>query len=141
MEQITVRIPAGASDEMTREIISRHLRSIIEDRERQLMSFLGYEQYEQYDEDEQLHMALQISAREAPTTMRPSTEDSVNTCPVKRVGRNKAKSLDPCTICMCKFHGNSKYRELPCGHKFHPKCVDKWLLHEDGRCPNCNQRV
>ena len=93
-------------------------------------------------EEENVNRAIEISNAEATRArMHPSKKDAVERCPRRKVGRGNGKHMDPCTVCLCAFHGNSYYRELPCGHKFHPKCVDRWLLQEDGRCPNCNQRV
>ena len=32
-----------------------------------------------------------------------------------------------CVVCMCDFENRQLLRVLPCSHKFHAKCVDKWL--------------
>lgn len=33
----------------------------------------------------------------------------------------------------------SRWRVLPCGHRFHPSCVDDWLRKSSGTCPTCRQ--
>ena len=53
----------------------------------------------------------------------------------------KCTSDTLCTICQQYIHGNSYVRQLKCNHIFHLKCIDKWLLSCDSRCPNCNVRV
>jgi hypothetical protein len=30
-------------------------------------------------------------------------------------------------------------RILPCGHRFHPACVDEWIKKQRGTCPTCRQ--
>lgn len=41
-----------------------------------------------------------------------------------------------CVVCLCEFEGGEKLRRLPCGHKFHGPCVDKWL-RRNKLCPLC----
>ena len=48
---------------------------------------------------------------------------------------------DMCTICQTNIHGNSYIRQLKCNHIFHVKCIDRWLLTGDARCPNCNCNI
>ena len=40
-----------------------------------------------------------------------------------------------CTICTDDFEKGQDIRVLPCDHKFHPECVDPWLLNVSGTCP------
>ena len=52
---------------------------------------------------------------------------------------------DPCIVCLAAFEVGEHARRLPrCGHIFHQKCVDKWLLRP-GRglmaCPLCSSEV
>ncbi|KAK5044748.1 hypothetical protein LTR84_010522 [Exophiala bonariae] len=42
-----------------------------------------------------------------------------------------------CSICTEDFHKGEELRVLPCNHKFHPDCVDPWLLNVSGTCPLC----
>lgn len=40
-----------------------------------------------------------------------------------------------CSICTEDFQKGQDLRVLPCDHKFHPECVDPWLLNVSGTCP------
>lgn len=40
-----------------------------------------------------------------------------------------------CSICTEDFTAGEDVRLLPCRHKFHPACVDPWLLNVSGTCP------
>jgi hypothetical protein len=40
-----------------------------------------------------------------------------------------------CSICTDDFEQGQDIRVLPCSHKFHPECVDPWLLNVSGTCP------
>ncbi|KAF1921014.1 hypothetical protein BDU57DRAFT_488312 [Ampelomyces quisqualis] len=42
-----------------------------------------------------------------------------------------------CSICTEDFENGQDLRVLPCDHKFHPECVDPWLLNVSGTCPLC----
>ncbi|CAI6340657.1 unnamed protein product [Periconia digitata] len=42
-----------------------------------------------------------------------------------------------CSICTDDFEKGQDLRVLPCNHKFHPECVDPWLLNVSGTCPLC----
>ena len=64
----------------------------------------------------------------AATTIKPAITTSPS--PVK----NDAPS---CSICTEDFSRGEDIRVLPCNHKFHPDCVDPWLLNVSGTCPLC----
>ena len=42
-----------------------------------------------------------------------------------------------CSICTEDFVAGEDLRVLPCNHRFHPACVDPWLVDFSGVCPNC----
>lgn len=42
-----------------------------------------------------------------------------------------------CSICTEDFEEGQDQRVLPCDHRFHPDCVDPWLLNVSGTCPLC----
>jgi hypothetical protein len=41
-----------------------------------------------------------------------------------------------CSICTEDFTTGEDVRVLPCHHKFHPSCIDPWLLNVSGTCPS-----
>ncbi|KAJ1349790.1 hypothetical protein KIN20_005441 [Parelaphostrongylus tenuis] len=49
---------------------------------------------------------------------------------------NTASSQERCPICLDEYTEGTELRVLFCGHEFHPKCVDPWLL-SNRRCPLC----
>lgn len=42
-----------------------------------------------------------------------------------------------CSICTDDFEAGQDLRVLPCDHKFHPECIDPWLLNVSSTCPLC----
>jgi hypothetical protein len=42
-----------------------------------------------------------------------------------------------CSICTEDFEAGQDQRVLPCDHRFHPECIDPWLLNVSGTCPLC----
>lgn len=42
---------------------------------------------------------------------------------------------EPCSIC---HERGGEEAKLPCGHRFHKACVQKWLIYGHPRCPLCN---
>ena len=42
-----------------------------------------------------------------------------------------------CSICTEDFEVGQDQRVLPCDHRFHPACIDPWLLNISGTCPLC----
>ncbi|GER49484.1 RING/U-box superfamily protein [Striga asiatica] len=43
---------------------------------------------------------------------------------------------EPCVVCLEDWEIGEKAKKMPCGHRFHGKCVERWLnIH--GSCPVC----
>eukprot|EP00747_Dinoflagellata_sp_TGD_P222712 gnl/TRDRNA2_/TRDRNA2_94404_c0_seq1.p1 gnl/TRDRNA2_/TRDRNA2_94404_c0~~gnl/TRDRNA2_/TRDRNA2_94404_c0_seq1.p1 ORF type:complete len:261 (+),score=28.41 gnl/TRDRNA2_/TRDRNA2_94404_c0_seq1:155-937(+) len=42
-----------------------------------------------------------------------------------------------CSICLGVYTDGEEIRKLHCGHHFHQRCVDIWLLKHQNRCPLC----
>lgn len=49
-------------------------------------------------------------------------------------GKNAENGL-ACSVCTDDFVRGQSVRVLPCNHKFHPECIDPWLLNVSGTCP------
>lgn len=62
--------------------------------------------------------------------------------PVEVYGAGDGEDIDDvCAICLGEFVDGEKVRVLPrCGHGFHVRCVDAWLVSH-GSCPTCRQPV
>ncbi|KAI4305838.1 hypothetical protein L6164_029180 [Bauhinia variegata] len=41
-----------------------------------------------------------------------------------------------CSICRRDYLNNESVKVMPCGHVFHPRCVEAWLCSKRS-CPNC----
>ena len=61
---------------------------------------------------------------------------------LKKLGKyNKIKKSEEnykCPICLENFKEGEYKRVLPyCLHRFHKKCIDKWLINHNKCCPLC----
>jgi len=61
----------------------------------------------------------------APAHHHPSTKD------------DELGTGTECSICIADFVESEEVRVLPCSHRFHPACIDPWLLNVSGTCPIC----
>ncbi|KAF7934483.1 hypothetical protein EAE99_002934 [Botrytis elliptica] len=51
-------------------------------------------------------------------------------------------SQPTCPVCLDDFEsGTTLIRELPCGHIFHPECIDPFLGNNSSLCPMCKKSV
>lgn len=50
---------------------------------------------------------------------------------------NPPPETQGCSICTEDFEMGQDQRVLPCDHRFHPECIDPWLLNVSGTCPLC----
>lgn len=46
-----------------------------------------------------------------------------------------------CSICMDAFEAGDAVRSLPCLHRFHVACVDRWLTQHNASCPVCKMPI
>lgn len=65
---------------------------------------------------------------------------------VRRLPACTACGEDECAICLCTLAAGDEVRELPCGHKFHFACIDRWLIRREldygaSSCPLCKKEV
>ncbi|KAF9447498.1 hypothetical protein P691DRAFT_646978, partial [Macrolepiota fuliginosa MF-IS2] len=69
---------------------------------------------------------------------KPNPQDNTlvrNDLSLEAIGR------ETCPICIVDFEEGDDIRVLPCEgkHRFHPQCVDQWLLELSSSCPICRQ--
>lgn len=83
-----------------------------------------------------LFSEMDPQAEETPS--RPADTDTVQSFPIIR----PSAESDDCSICLSGFcdRKSCTARQLPCGHHFHPPCIDRWLQQDD-RCPVCRHDV
>lgn len=68
------------------------------------------------------------TASTAPGTVRDGETGQANT------DTGSVEALG-CSICTDDFIAGEDVRVLPCNHRFHPQCVDPWLVNVSGTCP------
>ena len=82
-------------------------------------------------------LAHAASTDEGPEAVRTETAPDV-TEPVDHNHITGDANVDTglaCSVCVDDFVKGQDIRVLPCKHKFHPECIDPWLLNVSGTCP------
>ncbi|KAL0332081.1 UNVERIFIED_CONTAM: E3 ubiquitin-protein ligase MP [Sesamum calycinum] len=77
----------------------------------------------------------EIPSKEGPL---PATKASIESLPGVQVSEPGLE----CPICLAEYEVNREMevKEMPCRHKFHAGCIDKWLgIH--GSCPVCRYNM
>ncbi|RYP46135.1 hypothetical protein DL768_007610 [Monosporascus sp. mg162] len=71
------------------------------------------------------------------TSSRPETPVPVASLENQSSAEGDGDEHVGCSICTEDFTVGEDVRLLPCDHKFHPQCVDPWLINVSGTCPLC----
>lgn len=75
------------------------------------------------------HVTDAAAAAAAATTTATTAAAAAN--------RDMEAGNNNCPICTDDFVKGQDVRLLPCGHQFHPDCIDPWLINVSGTCPLC----
>lgn len=69
----------------------------------------------------------------------PASKESVKAMPTVEIGGEEGEE-EECVICLEKFEVGGFAKEVPCKHRFHGDCIEKWLgIH--GTCPVCRHKM
>ncbi|EKM80980.1 hypothetical protein AGABI1DRAFT_119517 [Agaricus bisporus var. burnettii JB137-S8] len=81
------------------------------------------------------------SSTPKPISSKPQLSDKPGMMPVRHDLSPEAMGRETCPICIVDFEEGDDIRVLPCEgkHRFHPECVDQWLLQLSSSCPICRQ--
>ncbi|CAJ1932058.1 unnamed protein product [Sphenostylis stenocarpa] len=68
----------------------------------------------------------------------PASKESIEAMPSVEIGEG-CEDLE-CVVCLEEFGVGGVAKEMPCKHKFHDDCIEKWLgMH--GSCPVCRYEM
>jgi hypothetical protein len=84
---------------------------------------------------EQLNM-LPVSTYTAKPVKTKSQSSKSKTKEKGNSKNDESNYVESCPICIVDYKTGDKVKTLPCLHKFHRECVDKWLLMKSD-CPIC----
>jgi hypothetical protein len=76
--------------------------------------------------------------------LQGAAEGVINQLPTETVvpSPSKAAACTPqrCMVCLEEPQAGEVLRSLPCHHKYHKHCIDKWLVIK-ATCPICQRDV
>jgi hypothetical protein len=81
---------------------------------------------------------IEEGSKTLPVTLKVDPASEATTCPGEVEGSSKPAPKETaleCSICTEDFTTGEDVRVLPCHHKYHPACIDPWLLNVSGTCP------
>jgi len=88
-----------------------------------------------------------LSAATALRPLRSISRDIIETTTTTLIHGDLPEKAGPlagdhCAICLEDFQAGEKLRVLPCLHRYHCHCVDRWLLQaRSPDCPLCRNRI
>ncbi|KAI9591349.1 hypothetical protein BDF19DRAFT_272680 [Syncephalis fuscata] len=72
-----------------------------------------------------------------------AAEEQVRQIPMVLHSSAEAQTIEDfptrCPVCLEDFVDDERLRLLPCRHRFHVDCVDRWLVTQRRLCPVCKQ--
>lgn len=69
----------------------------------------------------------------------PASKESIDAMPSVKIGEQEEGGGE-CVICLEEWEVGRVVKEMPCKHRFHQDCIEKWLgIH--GSCPVCRYQM
>ncbi|KAL0296894.1 UNVERIFIED_CONTAM: E3 ubiquitin-protein ligase MP [Sesamum radiatum] len=70
---------------------------------------------------------------------RPASKASIDAMPSVEIV-NGENDDERCVVCLEEWEAGDMAKEMPCKHKFHGECIEKWLKIR-GSCPVCRYEM
>jgi E3 ubiquitin-protein ligase SDIR1 len=84
------------------------------------------------------------ASEDEQSRLRPASSQHVQALPTCALDASQLEALPEeskeCVICMEPFCEGDVLRTLPCLHRFHVGCIDRWFAQQ-GSCPICKLRL
>ena len=78
-----------------------------------------------------------LESLNSDTHLEGLSKDEIDSIPIYLCN---SSDFSKCVVCLEGFRkGISKYKELNCGHRFHVRCINKWLKVNKA-CPHCRDQ-
>ncbi|XP_057811899.1 E3 ubiquitin-protein ligase MPSR1-like [Salvia miltiorrhiza] len=72
---------------------------------------------------------------------RAASKASIDAMPTVEVASGEdSGSSEQCAVCLEGWEGGETAREMPCKHRFHGGCIERWLSIS-GSCPVCRYQM
>lgn len=66
-----------------------------------------------------------IMIRTTSSTVPPATKASIEELAVVEIVQEE--QMSECAICLGEFQVGEKAKEMPCKHRYHSNCINRWL--------------
>eukprot|EP00210_Caulerpa_lentillifera_P007038 g6732.t1 len=94
------------------------------------------------DPDNMTYEELRALSESVGSVNKGLCSSIISSIPTRKYSKKKNcdHGDEQCTICRYEFEEKVPVKELPCGHCFHPSCIDQWL-EISKKCPICSTEV
>ncbi|KAK6798655.1 hypothetical protein RDI58_006358 [Solanum bulbocastanum] len=65
-----------------------------------------------------------------------AVQASIEALPIVKIVEDESE----CAICLSEFQVREKAKEIPCKHRYHSNCINRWLEIHDS-CPVCRYKM
>lgn len=98
---------------------------------------------EQDEEEAEQDRAARARGLDANVIQSNSVEQEYKApqcCGGSEDSKDEDDELNQCMVCLETFKPGDKLRQLPCLHRYHCHCIDKWL-ERSSQCPICKRDI